>query len=281
MTMPAEGAGAPPIQTPANPDVGAVPTDAQAQPVNTEPQAPKEDPDLSRRFAAIARRERALQQREAQAKEQLESVQRFEAARKAARTNPIAFLQEAGLSFQEITDYVLNDNQPSPDAQIKALKEQIEQDKRDREALEAQRREQELNGTVQGFQRQIQSFVDSQGDTYELIRENGAYGTVFEVIEQYWNQNGQMLPVDVAAKHVEDYLEAQARRLLGLKRFAPKEAPPAQTQETMSAPTNAVGANPPPKTLTNDIVPSSGATQNRYLSDDESKREVAKLLRWT
>ncbi len=59
------------------------------------------------------------------------------------------------------------------------------------------------------------------GDKYELIGARGEDGPalVFEVIEQYYSQHGTVCTWQDAADHVEKHLEAEARKLLSLKRF--------------------------------------------------------------
>ncbi len=253
--------------------------------VAASPSPPQEEPvDLSARFAALARREKRAREVEARLKAQQEQYQQWEHARKAAKTNPIAFMEQNGLSYKEITDYLLNDNAPTPEQRVKALEEKLEQDRADREAAEQGRREAEINRTIETAKANIEEYVLSQGEAYELIQANGAYDTVFEVIQAYWNRTGEMLPVDTAAKYVEEHLEEQARKLLSLKKLAPKAAEAAVPELQPGLPSGRVNvASPGPTTLTNSLV--AGASPppaaGEYLSDEESKRRAAALLRWT
>src|SRR5687767_14150950 len=133
------------------------PIDGVADSIQAETPAvkPQEDQEFSKKFAALAKRERLLRQKEEQAKAQWDAVQRFEQARKQAKSNPLGFLEEAGLSYQEITDYLLNDSKPSPDAQIQALREQIEQERRERQEAEERKKAEGVEGTIKAFKAQI------------------------------------------------------------------------------------------------------------------------------
>lgn len=286
-----QGAAAPAAQAPTAP-VSADPT-VITEPVMTDPTEPsapivtepEEDPAFTKRFAALTRRERALQERERLFREQQAEVERLRQSQQIAKTDPLAFLQAHGLTYQEITDHVLNNGEPTAEFRVRKLEEQIERERQERERQRQEDRQKEIDTTISGFKSQVKSMIDQQGDTYELIRSQEAYDTVFETIEAYFAKTGQILDVDVAAKHVEEELEQHARKILGLKRFAPKEPQP--LSETLESAVAEAPVPPPPatppKTLT--AAQTTGAAPlakpGEVLSEDESKRRAAQLLRWT
>jgi len=251
------------------------------------PQAkPESDPgEWAQRFATLQRQQRKLvqeqqafkrQQDEYQAK--IQAYNAYEEAKKNARTNPHALLESLGLTYKDLTDYYLNDTKPTTEQELRLLKEQIDADRKAREdektAQEAARHE----AVIDGFKAQIQSHVREKSDSYELIGVTpGGDDLVLQVIEEHWNQSGELLDLDVACQHVEDYLTEQAKPILSLRKFAP---PPKVEQPDDKAAQRQQEPVAPSFTLTNQGTAAPATTRSSYLSDEESKRQAAALIRW-
>jgi hypothetical protein len=128
------------------------------------------------------------------------------------------------------------------------------------------------------------SYLESQGEKYELIKTFNAYDQVMNSVYEHWKETGEYLKVDEVADELESQMELEARKLLGLKKLTPKqEAQVAEALETKDqTAVEAPKSFEPPKTLTNKMVaavaPAKSATG---LSEEESKAAAAKLLRWT
>jgi len=163
--------------------------------------------------------------------------------------------------------------------QMKLMREELETDYRSKfEDLENRLVEKEKSLEEQryediklGFQNEIESFVNSNGEEFELIKANDANDVVYEVIEEHYNETGKILDIKEAAQAVESYLEDEAEKLLKLGKLRSKfnvgdieQEPQRQSQVTLS---NAHSAQ------ANERVA-------RKLSDDESKRAMAQMLQW-
>jgi hypothetical protein len=242
------------------------------------PVAPQEDPKLSSKFAALARRERMLQKREAEAKRMYEDPD-YKAWKTAKEGKyPLEAMKAAGYSYDEITQFVLNDGQMPPkttDDAVKELQERLDaKEKAEQEA--AKKAQDEYNEKVYAQHKlDIRQHVDASGDTYELIRAQGEYDTVFDVIYEYFEANGEVLSIDAAAEHVEKYLEEKGRKYLGTKKLGTQPAP-------QDSPAPAKTAGQFPATLTNAQTTNSPAPskdENALLSDEESKRRAAEKLK--
>jgi hypothetical protein len=268
---------------------GGTPPPAPAGDAPAKPEAPKkEEVDFGARFAALTRKERELLRKEQSLKESAARAEAYERERGEVRKDPakaLTFLKDhLGLTYQELTDLVLNDGKPSLDQQVRLLQQQLEADKAEREKAQKEGAEAAAKAAIDSHKDAIRRHVDTAGDTYELIRENEAFDDVFDTIEAYWHEHQTILPIDQACAAVEKWLEERARKLLGLKRFA---APPSAPPPSQDKPTPADAKTPPASpsstttTLTNGAAASAPPVESgHWLDDDESKRRAAALIRW-
>jgi hypothetical protein len=258
--------------------------------VATKPEdAPPEDPASAKfaaRFAALTKRERALQQREVALKgrEADPEYSEYKKSRENAKLDPIGLLKAHGWDFDTLTQFVLADKKLTPEQQVALLQDELAADKKARADAEAKKAQDADAQIIATHKRQIAAHIQAAGDALELTRLAGADAEelVYSVIEQHWEETGgdnggQIMPIDQAAAAVETFLENQAReKVLKSKKFAPKVEQPAPAAPAPDKPTATM-----PPTLTNRSV--TGATPvetGRTLSDDESKRAAAALLRW-
>lgn len=288
-TAPADvrpGATAAP-EVPGAPETAATPP-AAAEPTET-PKAEAEVPEFGPRFAALAKKERALTEREKAIKAQERAVQDYAKAKENARLDPLGLLEAHGLSFDDVTQFVINDRKLTEAQRLALLEERIKRDEEQKSKEAKDRERQEVESTITEHKDAIASFVHAGGDDFELVRAHGQDGVelVHQVVQDYWEANGQILPIDRAAKEVEAWLENQAReKVLKLKRFQPKQEvmEPATPPQGDQAGADAGGETrkPPTPTLTNRASATAPpAESHNDLSDEDSKRKAAQLLRWS
>jgi len=254
-----------------------------------EAREPERD-DFSRKFAALSRKEKELRAREAEYDKRIADLEekfRPQEPEKQPelpieyrlKQNPLKALEEMGLSYDKLTELALNDGKLTPDMQMKLMREELESDYKskykeledrmlEKEKSDEQRRYDEIE---MGFKNEIESFVRSNNDKFELIEANEANDVVYEVIEEHYNETGKILDIQEAAEAVESYLEEEAEKLLRLGKVRSKfntgdieQEPRRQSQVTLS---NAHSAQ------ANERVA-------KKLSDEESKREMARMLQW-
>lgn len=263
-----------------DPALGDNPADPQ-----DPPKTPEEE-SFSKRFAHLAKRERAVMERERVAKE---TLQKYDPLIKAVESgNAMAVLQHMGISYQDLTNIVLNDGKkpdPTAEERIAQLEQQLK-DLRQAKDDDAQKQENDkIESTINQHKATLKAAIDNAADDYELVVAHQAYDAVYEVIEQHFIQTleeygeGELLPWNEAAGLVEKHLEEQAQPFLKAKKFQPK--PPAPTGE-QPAPTP-TGQRPEASsapTLSNDMVSPAAAPSGEYLSEEESKRRLAERLRW-
>jgi hypothetical protein len=255
---------------------------------------PKEEQKIdpfAPKFAALSRKEKQLRQyeasvkaKEAELQKKLEEMEgrsketdgKLKTFEEDFKSNPIKALKDRGLSLEDLIKIQMNDEQPTVEMQMKRMKEELESStKKELEELrnsikqkEEQEAQQRYEQAIKSYKSEISNFIDSNADTYELIKANDASDLMFEVAEEYYKNNKKVLDIKEVADVVEQHLEAEAKKILELKKF--KQTSPAQPKpSTQTAPTlsNTAAAN----------VPSNGS---RKLSNEESLREAAKLIRW-
>jgi hypothetical protein len=260
---------APVVEVPAA-EVPATETPAvEAAPVVPVP--PKPEPK-SDRFAAAAKKEgeirraqRAMQQREAALVQREAALKKFEESKSVARTNPDEFLQNAGLSYDELVQAKLGKDLPlGPeetaakvvDERLNLYKEQVEQEK--------------ARATWEQFEADAIAEVQQATEQYELINANGAAAQVPMLVAQYFQQTGEIVSTKQVADYLEGLLEQQAEKVLQSKKMKAKlAATPAPTPK-----------QPVTKTLSTSLTPAPGSKpSNRYDPEEATNRALAALTR--
>lgn len=277
------GASLAPVSDGASPAAGEA--SATPAPVDGQPKSgtDRQEVDFSNRFAALTKKERGITERERAVKAQEKAIADLTKARESARTDPLALLEAHGLSYDDVTQFVLNDRKLTEAQRLAILEERISKDETDRSAAAKEESKRQVAATIAEHKEAIKSFVDEGGDDYELTRVNDAYDLVYEVVRTHWDESGQILSIASAARAVEAHLENEAReKVLKTKRFQPKQEQPAADS---AAPVVGDGQEPrrSPPTLTNRAVagapPPLSPEDARDLSDEDSKRRSAQMLR--
>lgn len=291
-------------------DMSQKPAATAAPPVPEVQKAPepKQDDRFAAKFAALTRKERELREREGKSKSVVEAAEakaeqyrnkygQYESLDETLKTDKRAglkFLMDKGLSVEELSDMLLEELNPDPERKLQKTTSEIEKRLMDRIAalegkltakeqadLDAQKDVEKANfeKTVTQVKSDIKEFVDNASDDYELIKLNGAYETVFEVMQEHYDDQVaknvspdriKILSYADAAKWTESYLDEQAT-----KQYEAKRAKQALKTEP-------VKAKPTSPTLSNTLsteVPSSAEPKAK--TREESLRKAARLLRFS
>lgn len=236
---------------------GQISKDESAVSSAAEPAAPAKPADepLSSQYAQLARKEKAIRAQAQQAKEREAALAAREAALAAKEQElqgdkyipkerltkeTLKTLSEAGLSYEQITQLMLN--APSPEAQaqeavISELKTQI---------AELKAGQDKVKETFESSQKQAYDQAISQIRTdakklvftdpnFETIKETNSVNDVVDLIVQTFEKGldearpkGTLLTVEEAAQLVEEHLAEEAFKLANLskiqKRLAEKAA---------------------------------------------------------
>lgn len=265
---------------------------AKEEEVKVEPSSEEkvQEERFAAKFAALSRKEKAMRQREAQLQQQSQQLeerlkaleaqqaemQTFRSLPDRLKKEPFTVLQEQGLTYEQLAEMVLNDGKPTPDMLLSeyekkftAKMQELEQKLAEKEAKEQEAR---YEAAIEQFQGQLIEFVEQSPD-YELIRANEASDLVFQVIEEHHNETGEILSNKEACDAVESYLLDEAKKLVDREKVKKLLQP--QTPNKPAAPT---GKSSP--TLSNAAAAQAPKSAAKILSNEESKIEAAKLIRW-
>lgn len=248
------------------------------------PAKPAEEP-LSSQYAQLARKEKALRAQAMQAKAQNDALAAREAAIKAKEaelsgdayipksrlsTDTMKALEEAGVSYEQITQMMLN--APSPEAQ--------------QQASVISKLEAKIAALEEGQKKVTTTFEESQKSAYtqavnqlkadakravftnpefETIKETNSVNDVVDLIVKTFESGlddkrpkGTLLSVEEAAQMVEEHLAEEAFKLVNLSKVKKRLA--SQAVATATTTTSGKQAASPPgekqptttmKTLTN------------------------------
>ena len=251
--------------------------------------------DAAKKFTQLTQQEKRLRERENALKTEREQLGSVKDQLANLKNDPIAALQAAGISFKDLADRILNDNQPTADQRIKSLEQQIIDDKNAREEARLaaeneqktkaeQEQQEQYDAAIKRAHSDINAMVDSEPDKYELIIKQNAQPMIFEVMQEVYSSTNKVIPYAEAADQVEQYLTDEVERYMGAKKFSTRFRPiePEPEREDM-------GHNYYSQKLleerfggglSNDMS-SDGAQAPKakpYISDEESKSILAKKL---
>jgi len=265
------------------------PVAAEAAAASEQPKTafePTKDKE-SARFAALMKKERAILQKQQELKS-LESrfieeqkahksaAEDFEKAKVLAKQSPIAALEQFGWSYDDATNFVLNDKKPPAELAVKVVKDELaafkreqeeEKQKQLKEAKElAAREEKEL---IEKFHSDCIDFIKHNEAQYELVNIYDAGNLVVDIIKQHYVDTKRLLSFKEAGELAEKYLEEQAERVVNSKKWKSRtQAPPAEPKTQPSAPS---------RTLNNSLTSSTPGAVVQRVETDSMKRALAAL----
>ncbi len=281
-----------------------------------EPKAEEKKPDrFAPKFAALTRQEKALRQskvelkaKEAELEKRTKEIeaqaQTYQARQKLKKENPLKFLEEEGVTYDELTQMILNNGEvPAEKKQeqvlavmqeeIKALREELKQkdkkEQEEREAAEKSQAEQKYNQQIDGFKAEIKEFLDkSDVEAFELMK-SGVFSevtdpiqAVYDVVLEHYEDTkakspkgvGEILDIKDAADMVEQWLESEADKIAKTKKIAKKLNPPVEEKKQSKAQSES------PSTLENAHSSTVPSRQGEKLDDDALLAQAASIIRW-
>lgn len=262
-------------------------------PVVETPPVPEHD-SMAARFAALSRKEKAIVERERLLKDQYETkVTAWEKAQQSAKLNPVEFLKSVGLEFADVANFMMHGEQPTPELQYRHLEDKVAQMEqariKEREDQENAARQAEIQAqkefetrTRNGYKETITSYLASNSDNLELSNQLESVDLIFDFTEQYYNETGEILPLDTAAQIVEDYWESEVERVMQLKKVQSKYGNRKEESEQQES---LVRAERPSVTISNRMgntptvvqpIDRTGMTKEEYF--EAKRRQVEEKL---
>lgn len=252
----------------------SVETESEVPPTEVTKAATPEDP-ISTQYANLARKEKAirakaLQQEQAYKAKEAAMLAREEAfkakeaeyqskyiSKDKLSQDTLNALADAGLTYDQITELMLNSNSPERKQQsdyekrLDAKLAELERKQADGVKAQQEQQTQAYQQAIKQIKSDTTSLVTSDPN-FETIKETNSIDDVVELIERTFKQDGILLSVEDAAKQVEDYLVEEAFKLTKLKKIQQRLTPakPAEVQQeppkqpqTLKTLTNAVASS--------------------------------------
>lgn len=228
-------------------------------PVTTSPELDKSNPNepstqesedtrpLSPQFAALAKAKRALQVKERELATREEALKTQAPAGQddliaKLKANPLSVLQEAGVSYDQLTEAILN-NQAGISPEILAMKAELKALKEELNSQFTTRDKQAEQQVLLELKKEALDLT-SQGEQFEAIREARAQEDVVNLIHRVWQKGwsekdypiGHVMDVSEAAEIVENQLLEEALPFAKLKKIQSRLTPAQEAQVAAQIP---------------------------------------------
>lgn len=231
-------------------------TQPAQEPAVEQPKA-EQPTKVDPRFSALARKEAELHRQREAMKAEKDAIRQahaqvvaFEEAKQAAKRDPLAALEALGLTYEQITEQMLNGKQPTASAEVAQVREELQRLRVEQEASRAKaeaaaaaRLQAEQQAIIEEARTSAVAHVEANASRYELTTINNAATLVPQVREQHFARTGQLLTIEQAADLVEKHFEGIADRVAKAQKVqtklqqraapAPAATPPA-AQRTLS-----------------------------------------------
>lgn len=263
---------------------------AQRQPDTTEtppaaaaatPVQEKKEDFLSPKFAALARQEKQIQVGRQKLKAEKEA---FEAEKQVRlngyvpkdrlKSNTLAALEEAGVSYDDFTQQLLNAPQGQVDPTVRALQAQVQELTSKLSQFTQKQEDNQSNAykqAVDTIRHKVKGLIDTSPE-FEAIKTLDQTEAVVALIEETFKADGYVMTEEEAAREVEEHLIEESLRMAGLEKVKKKLAPPPAETNPPAQEKQATPQQPQMKTLTNAV----NSTSPRRLTERE-RRERAIL----
>lgn len=235
---------------------------------------PEESVRISGQASAILRKEQAVRQREealkAQEKvlaEKLALAEQYTQLKEKLTAKDYSEAEKLGMTYEDYTSYKLNStNEPDPlQEKVLALEAKVEAFEKKAEESSAIQYEE----TIAEYKKEIGRLVADRPE-FSSIKELKKEDAVLQLILDTFEEDGEELSIDEAARFVEEKLVEYGRAFTALPKLKPEEPPQRMLPRPM------VG-----RTLTNDMTASSEKKPMkslRGLSDAERYAEARRRV---
>lgn len=261
---------------------------------------------VSPKLAALMRKEADAVRRVREAKTMEQSIKAREeaiAAREAKneqieklwKENPLGAIKERGYDFNQLTMMQLNNGQMTPEMQIRALQQEIQSIRQEKEQEKTQTSEQAkaeadrlLASEEETFKVELQDQLEAAKDKYPLTHLYKRSDLIYAEIDKHFQKTlkdagaGEVLAFDDASKLVEARILKEAQRaqeiLQKTAQAGEPQPPPQAAGRRFQEPPFAQWVEKPVKTLAG-IQQSVPSQSTRVLSDQDRIDNALNRLR--
>lgn len=206
-------------------------------PTNDQAMVVEDTQPISPQFAALAKQRRVLQEKEralAERERALEnqSGQGDSIAIARLRSEPLNVLLEAGVTYEDLTQAILNNQGNS---ELISLRQDFKTHKEEVQNLIREKEEAAERNALDQMGMEAKELVDNTDD-FELIRSLGHLPDVTRLIKAYWDAERKIMPVKEACQLIEEKLFEDAQKVAGLQKVQSSFASSAQAPTLQQQP---------------------------------------------
>lgn len=254
------------------------------------PESVSAEDRFASKFAALSKKEKEIKRQQTELRERLTGLEErelkyksHEARRATAKEDPLAYLDDANLTYDDLTQYYLNGKRPTAETKMGALESKLEKIE---QRLQEKLKEEEslkIQVTLKDFQSKIAATLTSDSERYELTNTFGNSETVYNLIDQHYQETGNILEIEEACDMAESFFEKQAdeqaSKMLKVKKLANKFSS-SKTEEPPKAEVSPTVSEKRP-TLTNELSQTIPNRTERPMTDRERLKKAAELIKFT
>jgi len=281
----------------------------QPQVVNNENQQtqvieePKERKEFIEKFNKLNKKEREIEQKRAEILEKEKRLARYEELE--ASKDPLKVLEAYGVTIEDVVNKVMDEkNKDTPEYQIKTLKEQLDEIKREKQReIEAKKKAEEeaemtrihnekkayLEESVKYINNKIKDAIDNS-ETAEILKSLKDYNTVFDTVLEVVKMNPESFKtkedvekiIPQAISTIEEQYEQRLELLKEANKVKKKFGLLKDDDQKQKTETNGQDKKPLfSKTLTNSMPAQQTKSESsgKLLNREDSLRSAAAFLR--
>lgn len=253
-----------------------------------KPEEPKES--MSKKFAYLAKEDKKIREGRAALKKEAQELRGIKEAKANAKLDPIKYLEEAGVNYDQVVDFLLNNKKPTGNMvandRLSKLEQTVEKVISEKQELEQKLTQKELNSMYSQELKNIETKLNA-AEGYDYVKSLGNPELIYQVMLEHYNNTKsrgepKLLTFEEAFEASNKYLESEITSVLkSLKEKSPSKLELLLKSLNGEAPTKPT----PPSvksestTLTNEQQQNGSQTVKRPLTREEVLREAAKLIR--
>jgi len=184
---------------------------------------------LQQQKQAVEAERKQWQQEKTQLEQRLKELETGYIPKASLKQEALEAIRRGELSYDEVTQEVMNPTDPRITATIRSLEERLAAQDRKLAAYEKSTQEasnQQYQAAVKQIETDVRNLVKTD-NSYEAIRFTRSEKDVVDLIEQTYKEEGYVMTVEEAAQEVENYLVEEASKLARLEKIKKRITPTA------------------------------------------------------
>ena len=232
-----------------------------------------EDVKIAKVVAQVKKKEQELTAKERKLADREAKTKGYENFKQMIEDDPLAAIESYGINKEKLFEKILKSGElPTVDEKIAKLEAELQAERDERAKDKQELEQQKADRAISEFKTKIKDYADTKKETeLKVTTALGQTSAIYDVIEQNFTATGNIMTIEDAGKLVEDYFSEKGKTEYE-KLKAIFEAKPETPQVDVEDEPEIVK----PKTLTNKSTTIPTAEGNKFLSNEESKRRLAK-----